>query len=160
LIDAEGYRKNVGMIIINDDNQVLWAQRLGQKSAWQFPQGGIDGDESPQQALFREMKEELGIDQENVTLLAETKGWLKYDIPKNFLRRYEKPICYGQKQKWFLLKLMSDESAICIDAVEDPEFAQWRWVDYWYPIDHVIAFKRDVYEKALKELAAGIPNHT
>ena len=158
MIDEDGYRKNVGMIIINHDQRVLWAKRLHQQSAWQFPQGGIDDGESPEEALFREMEEELGLRQDDVSILAETKDWLTYDIPKKYLRCYEKPICYGQKQKWFLLRLTSDESVIAIDRVEHPEFGQWCWVDYWYPIDHVIAFKRDVYEKALKELAAAVHN--
>ena len=154
MIDEEGYRKNVGIIIINDEDQLVWAKRSGQKNAWQFPQGGIDEGEISEQALYRELKEELGLSPDDIEVIAETPGWLSYEIPKAFRRYRDKPLCIGQKQKWFLCRLISDENHIRLDYSDQPEFNQWRWVDYWYPLDHVIDFKRAVYESALKEFSS------
>lgn len=101
--------------------------------------------------MYRELAEELGLSQEDVEYLGETKGWLSYRLPKRFQRRHEKPLCVGQKQKWFLLRLIAEDHSIQLDRSSNPEFDQWRWVDYWYPLDHVIEFKKDVYRKVLKE---------
>jgi len=152
MVDQKRYRKNVGIILLNSTSEVLWAKRRYNKDAWQFPQGGIDGDETPEQAMFRELKEELGLESSHVEVLAETQDWLVYDIPRRFQRR-EPGACQGQEQKWFLLRLMADESNIHLDVCDFPEFDDWRWVDYWYPPDHVIGFKRDVYRQALTEFS-------
>lgn len=154
MIDKKGYRRNIGIILMNGKGQVLWAKRTHQKSAWQFPQGGMDAGESEEQTLFRELKEELGLDAQDVEILGKTKKWLFYDIPKKYQRRSTKYACLGQKQRWFLLRLIADASKICLDACDYPEFDDWCWVDYWYPLDHVIAFKHDVYQKALKEFSS------
>jgi len=151
VIDAEGFRPNVGMIITNGNGQVLWAQRQGQDS-WQFPQGGIDGNESPRQALFRELYEEVGLTENDVEIIAETRGWLRYRLPHRLIRHGQKPLCIGQKQKWFLLKLTSADSAVDLGAYGKPEFDGWKWVSYWYPLRYVVNFKREVYRRALKEL--------
>ena len=86
MIDKEGYRENVGIVICNDQRKVLWARRTGEE-AWQFPQGGINNGESAEEAMYRELKEEVGLDPHNVEILARTKGWLKYDVPKSWIRR-------------------------------------------------------------------------
>ena len=153
MIDADGFRPNVGIIIANDNGRVLWARRVGQ-DAWQFPQGGIAEGESPEQALYRELHEEVGLTPEAVRVVASTRGWLRYRLPKRYLRKGQKPLCIGQKQKWFLLHLQSDDSAVQVDQHNKPEFDRWEWVSYWYPLSQVIAFKREVYRSALKELAA------
>ena len=152
MIDPDGYRPNVGIIVANARGQVLWARRLGQ-SAWQFPQGGIKRDESPEEAMYRELYEELGLRREEVSLIGSTSGWLRYDLPKRFIRRRLKPICIGQKQRWFLLRMLCEDSDVCLDRCEKPEFDHWKWVNYWHPSREVIAFKRKVYRRALKELA-------
>ncbi|MDM3870915.1 RNA pyrophosphohydrolase [Porticoccus sp. W117] len=152
MIDKEGFRPNVGIVIANDRGQLLWAKRIGQ-NAWQFPQGGVDKGESPEQALYRELYEEVGLRKEDVKLLASTRHWLRYRLPKKYVRKNCKPLCIGQKQKWFLLKLVSDESNICFDCGDKAEFDGWQWVNYWYPVDKVVDFKRDVYRRALRELA-------
>ena len=156
MIDTDGYRPNVGIVLSNQLGQVLWARRIGQ-NAWQFPQGGIKADESPEDALFRELGEELGLDPRDVEVMGCTRGWLRYQLPKRYMRRNTTPVCVGQKQVWFLLKLVGQESRVRLDACEQPEFDNWRWVDYWEPIEQVVFFKRSVYRRALKELSRLLP---
>lgn len=152
-IDSEGFRPNVGIIVINNEGQVLWARRVGGKDAWQFPQGGINLGETPEQALYRELYEEVGLKKEQVRLLASTRGWLRYRLPKRLVRRNSEPRCIGQKQKWFLLRLEAPESSISFDNGYKPEFDHWRWATYWHPLTKVVSFKREVYRRALLELA-------
>lgn len=158
MVDAEGFRPNVGIILANDLGRVLWARRIGQPSAWQFPQGGIQHNESPEEALFRELREEVGLSRDCVQVLACTNGWLRYRLPKKYLKSNSSPHFVGQKQKWFLLKLLADDRSVCMDQTDHPEFDDWRWVSYWYPVGQVVAFKRDVYRRALKELALAVPH--
>lgn len=152
MIDEQGYRPNVGMILCNKDGQVLWMRRLGQ-DAWQFPQGGVKKGESTEQALYRELEEEVGLQPEHVRILGSTKGWLRYRLPKRMIRQDSQPVCIGQKQKWYLLLLDADESNINLSLTDKPEFDDWNWVSYWYPVDQVVSFKRDVYRRAMTELA-------
>ncbi|WP_456267919.1 RNA pyrophosphohydrolase [Kushneria sp. AK178] len=156
MIDPDGFRPNVGIIIANCGGQVLWARRVGQ-NAWQFPQGGIKEDETPHDALYRELKEEIGLHPDDVDILACTRGWLRYRLPKGLIRTHSRPLCIGQKQKWFLLRMRCQESSICVDTTPKPEFDGWRWVSYWYPLGQVVSFKRDVYRRALRELAPRLP---
>lgn len=151
MIDKDGYRLNVGIIVMNEKGQVLLAERLKQEGAWQFPQGGIDEGESPKQAMYRELLEELGLKENDIEVFAESEEWLSYDIPKQYRRYRTKPLCVGQKQKWFLCRLISDESCIRLDDSDTPEFGQWTWVEYWYPLEEIIAFKRPVYQRVLEE---------
>lgn len=152
MIDADGYRPNVGIILVNEDNRVFLARRIGQQ-AWQFPQGGICSGETPEEALYRELYEELGLASTDVQVMGCTRGWLRYRLPKQLIRHYSQPLCIGQKQKWFLLRLISSEQKIRLNLSASPEFDSWRWVNYWYPVKQVIAFKRNVYRRALHELA-------
>lgn len=151
-IDKDGFRSNVGIVICDNRGRLFWAKRVGQ-NAWQFPQGGIDAGESPLQAMYRELKEEVGLTPDDVELLAQTQNWLRYRLPKRYIRKGGTSPCIGQKQKWFLLRLTSPESYIQFDHGHKPEFDGWRWVNYWYPVGQVIEFKRGVYRRALKELA-------
>lgn len=152
MIDFDGYRPNVGIVICNRKGQVLWAKRYGQNS-WQFPQGGINENESPEQAMYRELFEEVGLTSKDVKILYVSKQWLRYKLPKRLLRHDSKPVCIGQKQRWFLLQLVSEDKNIHLDKNKSPEFDGWRWVSFWYPVRQVISFKRDVYRKAMKEFA-------
>lgn len=152
MIDKKGYRPNVGMIIINKDKQVFWGKRAGQKS-WQFPQGGVDDKETLVEAMYRELHEETGLKPEDVELIGQTEDWLSYDLPKRYRRKNTSPICVGQKQHWFLLRLIADEQVIDFNCGEKAEFDGFRWVDYWYPVRKVIYFKREVYQNALSELS-------
>ncbi len=152
MIDPEGYRPNVGIILCNDASQVFWARRIGQDS-WQFPQGGIKRDETPEQALYRELREEVGLPADAVKIIAVTRGWLRYRLPKKMVRHDSHPVCVGQKQKWFMLRLVGNDELIKTDHSDQPEFDGWSWVSYWYPLGQVVSFKREVYRRAMREFA-------
>lgn len=163
MIDPDGFRPNVGIILSNCDGQVLWARRIGQ-DAWQFPQGGMRTDETPAEAMYRELTEEIGLLPEHVDLMGATRGWLRYRLPYRYVRRHSRPLCIGQKQVWFMLRLLCHDKKVCLDTSDKPEFDHWRWVDYWRPLDEVVSFKRNVYKKALNELAPllfpdGVPEY-
>lgn len=147
MIDENGYRANVAIILLNKQNRVFWAKRRNRNS-WQFPQGGVSKGESPLQSMYRELHEEIGLRPQDVEVIGSTRNWIKYNIPDNLIRNKE-PVCIGQKQKWFLLQLKTTEKNIDLDASETPEFDNWRWVNYWYPINHVVNFKQEVYREAL-----------
>lgn len=151
MIDTEGYRANVGIIICNQQGQVFWAKRIGQYT-WQFPQGGIDDGETPEQAMYRELQEEVGLAPSDIEILGVTRNWIRYKLPKRFIRTGSQPVCIGQKQKWYLLRLTCPEDSVDVLQSGHPEFDGWRWVSYWYPIRNVVSFKREVYRRALKEL--------
>ena len=157
MLDREGYRPNVGIVLLNSRNEVFWGKRVGQHS-WQFPQGGIQHGESPEQAMYRELHEEVGLLPEHVQIIGRTRDWLRYDVPEEYLRRQHATRVHraayrGQKQIWCLLRLVGLDSDIQLRASEHPEFDAWRWVPFWIQLDAVIGFKREVYELALSELA-------
>lgn len=152
MIDDDGYRPNVGIVICNRQGQVLWARRYGQNS-WQFPQGGINPAETPEQAMYRELYEEVGLMRKDVKLLASTRNWLRYKLPKRLVRWDTQPVCIGQKQRWFLLQLQCSDAEIDMQRFSSPEFDGWRWVSYWYPVRQVVSFKREVYRRVMKEFA-------
>ena len=150
MLDSDGFRSNVGIIICNPRGKLLWTKRIGQ-DAWQFPQGGIQPGESFEQALYRELLEEVGLSGTDVGILERTRSWLRYRLPERLIRRGPGRLCIGQKQKWFLLGLDGDDSRIQLDRSAQPEFDDWRWVDYWEPLNRVVRFKREVYRRALTE---------
>jgi putative (di)nucleoside polyphosphate hydrolase len=161
MLDREGYRPNVGIVLLNQRNEVFWGKRVGQHS-WQFPQGGIQHGENPEQAMYRELHEEIGLEPQHVQIIGRTREWLRYDVPQEFLRRPSavsaarrstRQAYRGQKQIWFLLRMVGRDSDVCLRATDHPEFDAWRWSPYWIPLDVVIDFKREVYELALSELA-------
>ncbi|MCH9756475.1 MAG: RNA pyrophosphohydrolase [Gammaproteobacteria bacterium] len=151
VVDRAGYRLNVGIILINDSGRAFWGKRQGHDS-WQFPQGGLASGESAEEAMIRELREEVGLEQSDIKILGVTRRWLKYRLPKQYLRHGSSPLVIGQKQKWFLLRLTASEQKIRLDLSDSPEFDSWRWIDYYEPTEHVIFFKRQVYCQALKEL--------
>ena len=155
MIDDDGYRPNVGIVICNRQGQVLWARRYGQHS-WQFPQGGINPGETAEQAMYRELFEEVGLSKKDVRILASTRNWLRYKLPKRLVRWDTKPVCIGQKQKWFLLQLMCNDADINMQRSSTPEFDGWRWVSFWYPVRQVVSFKRDGYRRVMKEFAVTV----
>ncbi len=157
MLDREGFRPNVGIILLNQRSQVFWGKRIRTHS-WQFPQGGIDRGENPEQAMFRELHEEVGLHPQHVQVLARTRDWLRYEVPDRFIRRDARGHYKGQKQIWFLLQLVGHDWDLNLRATDHPEFDAWRWNDYWVPLDVVVEFKRGVYETALLELARFVPH--
>jgi len=153
LIDTEGFRANVGIVIANGAGDVLWAKRVQAGDSWQFPQGGLNHGELPVDAAYRELFEEVGLESHQVNLIAQTRGWLSYRIPEHLIRKRQKPRCIGQKQRWFLMQLSCAADEIRFDCGDKAEFSDWRWVSYWYPTVDVVNFKQDVYRRALRELA-------
>ena len=156
MLDREGFRPNVGIILLNQKNQVFWGKRIRTHS-WQFPQGGIDRGETPEQAMFRELHEEVGLMPEHVRIVARTRDWLRYEVPDRFIRRDARGFYKGQKQIWYLLQMMAPDHHLNLRATNHPEFDAWRWNDYWVPLDVVVEFKRGVYEMALTELSRFLP---
>ena len=152
MLDREGYRPNVGIILINNRNEVFWGKRVREHS-WQFPQGGIKPGESPETAMYRELYEEVGLLPQHIKIVGRTRDWLRYDVPSHWVRREWRGSYRGQKQIWYLLRLVGRDSDINLRACHHPEFDGWRWVSYWYPLGQVVTFKREVYRRALKELA-------
>lgn len=152
MIDKAGYRYGVGIILVNDNRQVFFAKRVGM-DAWQFPQGGMHDDETPEQTMYRELREEVGLNPGDVQILATSRRWLRYRLPGRLVRHHSKPLCIGQKQKWFLLRLVNPKAEFDLDVQGDPEFDSWAWVSYWFPLRQVVTFKRRVYVMALKEFA-------
>lgn len=152
MIDSDGFRANVGIVLSNREGKLFWARRSGM-DAWQFPQGGIRPDEDVEDAMYRELREEIGLLPEHVEIVASTNDWLRYWLPERFIRQNIEPLCIGQKQIWYLLKLVADENLVDLGLSRKPEFDNWRWIDYWAPVKQVVDFKRNVYEQALKELA-------
>ncbi|MGQ0752224.1 MAG: RNA pyrophosphohydrolase [Betaproteobacteria bacterium] len=152
MVDRDGYRPNVGIILCNWKNEVFWGKRVKEHS-WQFPQGGIKSGETPEAAMYRELKEEVGLNPQHVVILGRTRDWLRYEVPEKWLKRDWRSHYRGQKQIWFLLRLTGRDCDVCLRSCEKPEFDAWRWSDYWVPMESVIEFKREVYRRALEELA-------
>ncbi len=152
MIDRDGYRPNVGIIICNCKNEVFWGKRVREHS-WQFPQGGIKAGETPERAMFRELHEEVGLGSEHVRILGRTREWLRYEVPEQWVRREWRGNYKGQKQIWYLLRLVGRDCDVHLRGSDKPEFDAWRWNEYWVPLESVIEFKREVYQLALKELA-------
>ena len=151
MLDRDGYRPNVGIVLANARNEVFWGKRVNQH-AWQFPQGGIKHGESPEQAMFRELEEEVGLKSGHVRILGRTRQWLRYEVPDKWVLRDWRGRYRGQKQIWFLLRMVGRDCDVQLRACEKPEFDAWRWHEYWIPLEAVIEFKRDVYQQALTEL--------
>jgi putative (di)nucleoside polyphosphate hydrolase len=156
VIDRDGYRSNVGIILVNARSDVFWGKRV-KEHAWQFPQGGIKPGETPERAMYRELMEEVGLASQHVKILGRTRHWLRYDVPANWARRDCRINYRGQKQIWYLLRLLGRDCDVCLRRSEKPEFDAWRWSEYWVPLESVIEFKREVYSQALSELARFLP---
>jgi len=151
MLDRDGYRPNVGIILANGRNEVFWGKRANQH-AWQFPQGGIKHGETPEQAMYRELEEETGLKAGHVRVLGRTRQWLRYEVPEKWVRRDWRGTYRGQKQIWYLLRMVGRDCDVKLRTSDKPEFDAWRWHEYWVPLESVIEFKREVYREALAEL--------
>jgi putative (di)nucleoside polyphosphate hydrolase len=144
-------------VLMQEGGSVFIGRRSGGRG-WQFPQGGVRQGERTLDALYRELHEEIGLGRGDVEVVAQTRGWLRYRLPERFVRHDSLPVCIGQKQRWFLLRLLRPDAQFRFDTTGEPEFDRWRWVDWWQPVREVIYFKRTVYTRALHELASlGFP---
>lgn len=150
MIDADGFRANIGIILHNDDGKLFWARRVG-NTGWQFPQGGVQENERLEEAMYRELREETGLLPQHVELVRESRRWLRYSLPERYVRSNVQPLCLGQKQRWYLLRFTGQPGDVELSASGSPEFESWRWVDYWTPVTEVVTFKRRVYRAALGE---------
>jgi len=157
MIDEDGYRPNVASVIINKDNKILWAKRVDEDN-WQFPQGGIQKGETPEQAMYREVYEEVGLKKNSFEILGRSADWLKYDVPEKFVKTYWQGRYKGQKQIWFLLKFIGSDDLINLNLHESPEFDDWKWENFWHPLQDVVDFKKEVYSAALNELWQFVEN--
>ncbi|MCG8694863.1 MAG: RNA pyrophosphohydrolase [Minwuiales bacterium] len=143
------YRPCVGIMLLNGQGQVFVGRRIDQTvEAWQMPQGGIDAGEEPRDAALRELKEEIGTDQAEI--LAESRDWLKYDLPANLIGKVWRGRYRGQTQKWFAMRFLGAEADIDIDT-EHPEFQAWRWLAMDDLLQHIVPFKYDVYARVVAE---------
>jgi putative (di)nucleoside polyphosphate hydrolase len=152
VIDSDGFRANVGIVLMRGNGEVFLGRRMGGRG-WQFPQGGVRDGETPEDAVLRELHEEVGLESSEIEIAGSTTSWLRYRLPQRYVRRHRSPLCIGQKQRWFLLRLRGEDSQFDLAKTTEPEFDAWRWVDYWQPVREVIYFKRPVYARALTELA-------
>jgi putative (di)nucleoside polyphosphate hydrolase len=152
VIDSDGYRANVGIVLMHGAGEVFLGRRTGGRG-WQFPQGGVRRGEQLEDAVYRELHEEVGLHRADVELVGRTLEWIRYRLPQKYVRRNRHPVCIGQKQRWFLLRLKREDARFAFDSTNEPEFDQWRWAPWWEPVREVIYFKRPVYTQALAELA-------
>jgi putative (di)nucleoside polyphosphate hydrolase len=149
-MNDKSYRKNVGLIVLNLKNELLVCRRKDQKT-WQFPQGGIDNGESPGIAAYRELFEEVGIKQKDVKIIQKSSYWYHYDLPQKYQNRSDSMKKFkGQTQKWFMFKANSDLEINLLNEIQQ-EFVAYKWVSFWYPLSHIVAFKKDVYQDVLNE---------
>lgn len=143
------YRRGVGIALFNAVGKVFVAQRIDNPGpAWQMPQGGIDKDEAPLDAAWRELQEETGV--RSAKLLAESQGWLRYDLPPDLVTQLWKGKYRGQEQKWYAFRFTGKESEIDI-AGEHPEFSAWKWVEFHRVPELIVPFKRTLYQEIVKE---------
>src|SRR5260221_11276736 len=143
MIDRDGYRPNVAIVLVNGRNQVFWGKRV-KEHAWQFPQGGIKVGETPEQAMFRELQEETGLLPQHVKILGRTRDWLHYNVPTHWVKREWRGTYKAQQQIWFLLRLVVAVCGMSLLACGPPGGDAWRWHDYWAPLEAVIEVKLDI----------------
>ena len=139
------------MVVMNNNRQVLICRRKGTEN-WQFPQGGIDNNELLEEAMYRELYEEVGLKRFDVSIIGKTKHAIKYDIPPSIRSKVLGGKFKGQLQTWFLLKIKDDNYSISLNCDDFPEFDMFDWVSYWYPMSKIVEFKKEAYREALKEL--------
>ncbi|MBY0355855.1 MAG: RNA pyrophosphohydrolase [Rickettsiales bacterium] len=145
------YRMGVGLMLLNEHQQVFVGRRIDQRSeAWQMPQGGIDAGEDPRTAVFREMEEEIGTAQAEI--LAESDGWLDYDLPVHLVPELWGGKYRGQKQKWYLMRFLGRDADINLQTAH-PEFFEWQWANPQQLPQLIVPFKRELYQRILNEFA-------
>ena len=148
--DTLAYRKGVGAVLFNTAGRIFVGRRVDQaQDAWQLPQGGIDAGESPEHALWRELREEIGTDRAEI--IARTADWVRYDLPESLIGKAWRGRYRGQEQIWFALRFTGQDADIDITAADHPEFDAWRWAAIEELPALAVAFKRPVYERLVAE---------
>lgn len=153
-MEATLYRPNAGIIIFNKKGKLLWCKRKT-GDGWQFPQGGIDEGETPEEAVLRETYEEVGLDMSKIRIIKENNKWVNYDVPKEKVSKYfsfKNRRFKGQTQKWFLAEFLGDDNDINLNLHNHIEFTEWTWSSYWHPIVAGVEFKRNAYREVLLDL--------
>ena len=151
--EATLYRPNAGIIIFNKKGKLLWCKRKT-GDGWQFPQGGIDEGESPEDAILRETYEEVGLQSKHIEIIKENERWIEYDVPKEKIPKYfslKNRNFKGQRQKWFLARFLGEDHEINLNLHNQIEFTDWTWSSYWHPVAAGVVFKRDSYRKVLND---------
>jgi putative (di)nucleoside polyphosphate hydrolase len=151
-MDFKDYRRGVGMVVINHEKKIFIGQRFDKdKAAWQMPQGGIDNDETPEQACLRELGEETGI-LSNYKIIDKTKNWYSYDLPRNLQKKLWRGKYKGQVQQWFILDFFGNDAEINIKT-KHPEFKNWKWANKEELMKLVVPFKKELYENTFIEFS-------
>ena len=149
-----GYRQGVGVVLLNAKNRVFVAQRIDTtEPAWQMPQGVLDQGEDPYAAALRELKEETGTDK--AILIAETKDWLRYDLPEDLQAKMWKGKYRGQEQKWYLMRFTGTDADINIET-EHPEFSDWKWAEFTTLPDMIVGFKKELYRQIVEAFGKAV----
>lgn len=156
--DPAEYRPGVGIVLFNQNGQVLIAERLDNPGGWQMPQGGIDEGEAPEVAVFREMEEEIGT--RNAEIIGMIDDWIRYEFPTALGKKLWNGRYRGQRQKWIALRFLGQDSEIRLDTHHEPEFSRWKWVPLHDLMQYVVPFKRAVYERVIKEFSKLTENQT
>ncbi len=147
------YRSGVGIMLLNKEKKIFVGKRIDNHSdAWQMPQGGIDIGENEDKAMLRELKEETGINGSSVKLLSKSRSYYYYNLPYKLQKKFWGGKYLGQRQRWYLLEFIGDESVIDVKT-EDPEFSEWKWISKEEITSAIVAFKRGLYEEVMKEFS-------
>src|SRR5690606_4248095 len=139
VIEPDGYRPNVGIVLMHPDGRVFWARRV-RRDGWQFPQGGMNSDETPLEAMHRALAEETGLQARGVGVRGAAAGLLRYRLPPRALRCNDRLVCIGQKEVWYRLRFTGADVDLGLDLNDTWKCDHWRWVDFWYPLEPVVNF--------------------
>jgi putative (di)nucleoside polyphosphate hydrolase len=149
--DSLPYRPCAGIVLLNKAGRIFVGERIDMPGAWQMPQGVIDEGEGHEEAAHRELEEEIGVKPADARIVPATADWVYYELPGHLLGKVWGGKYRGQKQRWFLVQLLTGDDAINIET-DHPEFSRWKWTDTASLLAEIVPFKRPVYEAVIAEL--------